>query len=121
MRYDRMCSLVVLAAILAVLPACQQEEPFIGGVAIAVEEAFVLTPTAQTGIPFVSTAGSATNGDAFVGITDDNGFDQHPSASLNTTWSVQAFASIANSACPNFSNTQFVGSNGALFRFLCLL
>jgi hypothetical protein len=121
MRYDRMCSLVVLAAILAVLPACQQEEPFIGGVAIAAEEALVLTPSATTGIPNVNTLGDATDGDAFVGITDANGFDQHPTASLNTTWSVFAYVSRVNSACPDFTNTQFVGSNGALFRFVCLL
>lgn len=65
-----------------------------GGVGVQVEEAPQGAPNLTIGIPGVPTQGSPRMVIAFRGSTDSNGINQHPRASVNTTWTVNAYISI---------------------------
>lgn len=120
MKYFRLYVLFVLAFVIGLLSACNSET-FSGGVAVEAVQALAETPTAGVGIPGVPDAGSASNEDSFVGVTDGNGIDQHPTASTNVTWDVTADISAVIFSCPSASRTGYVPSDGAVFTFTCLL
>src|SRR5437870_582692 len=96
----RLCGTLTLLIILGCLPACYGPEPFTGGVLVETAEALTETPGAVFPVPCVPDTGSASNGDAFSGITDASGRDAHPFVSTLTTWTVTATFPVVVDACP---------------------
>jgi hypothetical protein len=121
MSLYRLFMLALMMAMLVAQLGCLGDELFQGGVAIEADEAFAEAPGATVGVPGVSTYGLSALNTEIIGVTDAQGFDQHPTAAVNTTWTVWAYMSIVNVGCPDFTNSQFVGSTGALFQFICVM
>jgi hypothetical protein len=102
---------------------CNGGESFDGeGVSVLCETAFAEDPSTKMGLPSVPTAGNTVSGtDSFVGITDEFGWYQYPSAKTSVTWTVTAEINLVVYACPPFGTSGLVPQSGAVFEFVCLL
>jgi len=113
----------MLAVVTLVMGGCQGGESFDGeGVSVLCETMFEADPSTRMGLPSVPTSGSTSLGtDSFVGITDEFGWYQYPSAKTSVTWTVQAEINLVVYACPVFGTSGLVPQSGAVFDFVCLL
>jgi hypothetical protein len=89
MAAARCCVALLVVVALASLTACNGES-FQGGIAVTASEGFADMPGTTAPVPGVPDSGLSSYNDVFSGVTDANGVDQHPSAPVNRSWTVDA-------------------------------
>src|ERR1700739_3972670 len=108
MLRSRFLLIVVLVWGLLSLACDQNTGPFTGGVAVLAQESPAESPGVLIGIPMVPDTGTASGGDHFAGITDGNGYDEHPFAHTNVNWTVVVSWSVVILSCEDNTITGYI-------------